>query len=279
VQAKSATSLAQWQTRIFGTAWITYFSYYLCRLNMTVAKTPLSKEFGFSSADFGKVFTALTICYAVGQFVNGQLGDRFGTRVVASIGVLGSVTMNLAVYLLALTASPERGDSVLGWLLVFWGANGFFQAMGWSPMVRVMAHWFPLARRGKVMGLFGTCYQFGAATSDMLATFLTGTYVHRMGGDWRIVFLVPSAFFALIGLGFFFLIRDDPSKVGLAPVDASEPAPLNAEEMRKRSILENIMSTLRNPYLCVIPLTGSSTGCRPTSITMPPPPLLRFSRI
>jgi MFS transporter, OPA family, glycerol-3-phosphate transporter len=254
-QAKSTATLAQWQARIFGTAWVTYFAYYLCRLNMTVAKTPFSKQFGWSSADFGKVFTALTMCYAVGQFVNGQLGDRFGTRVVASIGVFGSVVMNLCVYVLAMTASPERRDSVLDWLLIFWGANGFFQAMGWSPMVRVMAHWFPASRRGKVMGLFGTCYQFGAATSDLLATFLTGTYAHRMGGDWRIVFLVPSAFFAVIGVAFFFLIRDDPTKVGLPALDAHEGTPGKAEDTTRRSVVANVLATVRNPYLWVVALT------------------------
>src|SRR5262252_447485 len=115
--ANAAPSLVQWQARIFGPAWITYFSFYLCRLNMTVAKTPFTKTFGYSAADFGKVFTALTICYAVGQFVNGQLGDRFGTRIVTTIGIVGSVTMNVAVYFLALTASPADRDSLLDWLL------------------------------------------------------------------------------------------------------------------------------------------------------------------
>ena len=252
--ANAAPSLAQWQARIFGTAWITYFSFYLCRLNMTVAKTPFTKTFGYSATDFGKVFTALTICYAVGQFVNGQLGDRFGTRIVTTIGIVGSVTMNVAVYFLALTASPADRDSLLDWLLIFWGANGFFQSMGWSPLVRVMAHWFPLARRGRVMGLFGTCYQFGGATSDMLATFLTGIYVLKWGGDWRIVFLVPSALFTLVGLLFFFTIRNQPEDVGLPPVDADIGGHADATGA-KPAILRNVLTTLRNPYLWVIAIT------------------------
>jgi sugar phosphate permease len=256
VQTTSAPQLSQWQVRIFGTAWVTYFAFYLCRLNMTVAKTPFSKTFGYSAAEFGKVFSALTLCYAVGQFVNGQLADRFGSRVVSFIGVIGSVTMNVAVYFLALTALPSERDSVLDWLLIFWGANGFFQSMGWSPMVRVMAHWFPLARRGRVMGLFGTCYQFGAATSDMLATFLTGIYVQKMGGDWRVVFLVPSALFAVVGLGSFLLLRNQPEDVGLPPVDVEtthgvpDPIPVT-----RPAILQNLLITLKNPYLWIIALT------------------------
>lgn len=252
----SAPRLAQWQARIFGTAWVTYFAYYLCRLNMTVAKTPFTKTFGWSSADFGKVFSALTICYAVGQFVNGQLADRFGSRIVSTIGVFGSVAMNIAVYFLAATASPSRRDSVLDWLLIFWGANGFFQSMGWSPMVRVMAHWFPLSRRGRVMGLFGTCYQFGSATSDMLATFLTGIYVQKFNGDWRVVFLVPSALFSIVGLVSFLLLRNAPEDVGLPPVDV-EAGDRNTEATgaAKPTILQNLLTTLQNPYLWIIALT------------------------
>ena len=96
--------------------------------------------------------------YAVGQFVNGQLADRFGSRFIASLGVLGSVSMNIAVFLVTLLLSPETTSprTILLLVVIFWGANGFFQAMGWTPMVRIMAHWFSSENRGKVMGFFGT---------------------------------------------------------------------------------------------------------------------------
>ena len=60
-------------------------------------RTPLRGEFGWSPRDFGIVLSALTLMYAVGQFINGQLADRFGARAIVTIGVFGSVAMNLAV--------------------------------------------------------------------------------------------------------------------------------------------------------------------------------------
>lgn len=94
--------LGRWQRRIFWTVWVTYFAYYLCRYNVPVANAQLRETFSWSKTQIGWVFSGLTLAYAVGQFVNGQLADRFGGRAIASLGVLGSVLMNVAVFILVL---------------------------------------------------------------------------------------------------------------------------------------------------------------------------------
>lgn len=255
----SSPELRRWQRRIFASVWITYFAFYLCRANMSVAKSPLKETFDWKDSDVGIVFTALTVMYAIGQFVNGQLADRFGTRLIATLGIVVSVLMNLAVFAVTFFAVPQTADPklVLGAIALFWAVNGFFQAMGWSPMVRVMAHWFEKQRRGHVMGWLGTCYQFGGAFSWFLAIFLTGYAVQHWGSDWRAVFWVPAVLFAVVGVYFYWSIRNQPEDVGLPPVNVEthhDTAGL-ATAGPHVSIVRNVLRTLTNPLLWIVALS------------------------
>lgn len=249
----SADNLKPWQRRIFWSVWVTYFAYYLCRYNMPVAQTKLCDTYAWDAEQFGIVFSALTLTYAVGQFVNGQLADQFGARAIASLGALGSVVMNLAVFAFLLVATPDAADprQVLTLLAVFWGINGFFQAMGWSPMVKVMAHWYPVSRRGKIMGLMGTCYQFGGAFATLLAIFLVGYLAEQLGGDWRNVFLIPAILFAAVGALFFLLIRNRPEDVGLPAVNLDQD-PVRIAGGKGPNLAANVLRTLKNPYLWIL---------------------------
>ena len=60
--------------------WITYATFYLCRVNFSVAIPGMMNELGFSKTALGLVGSTLFTTYAIGQFVNGQLSDKFGGR-------------------------------------------------------------------------------------------------------------------------------------------------------------------------------------------------------
>ncbi len=252
----SAKEMRQWQLRIFGTVWITYFSYYLCRFNLSIVKETMTSEkdgYGWSNARVGAAFTALALAYAFGQLVNGQLADRFGSRRIATLGVVGSVVMNLAVFILVLAIPPDSGycEIMFWWFIAFWGVNGFFQAMGWSSMVRVMAHWFPMKGRGKVMGAMGTCYLLGNAFTWLVCLVLISDFGKQFGCDWRSVFLVPAIMFAVVGVIFYLGIRNRPEDVDLPPVDAQIDHSEDVLDKAHPSIAANFLRTVRNPYLWI----------------------------
>lgn len=192
-----------WRSRIFLTTWITYSAFYLCRVNMSIAAPGIMDDFGYSKAAMGGVMSALLIAYAIGQFINGQLGDKFGARSLITIGVLGSALLNIAF-------GFSSGITVM---IVIWALNGYFQSMGWAPSVKTIANWFPPRLRGKMGGLLGSSYQIGNAYSWALAGFVTGLL------GWRWAFWIPAIIFIIVGIHWYIRGRNAPEEVGLPPIE------------------------------------------------------------
>jgi sugar phosphate permease len=196
--------LKYWRKRVFISLWFTYASFYLCRVNMSVALPGIMEEFGLSKTSMGWVLTAIFFAYAIGQFINGQLGDKVGARKLISLGVLASAGLNVLFAFL---------PGIVTLMLIVWGLNGYFQSMGWSPSVKTMANWFPLENRGKISGLFGSCYQFGNAASWALAGFVIGAL------GWRWGFWIPAIVFAIMGAQWLINGRNAPEEVGLPTIE------------------------------------------------------------
>lgn len=192
-----------WQVRTFVTIWITYGSFYLCRANMSFALPGIAAEFGYSKTLLGLLGTSLFIMYSLGQFVNGQLGDKFGARKLVFTGMIVSALLNIVFSF----------STAFVFMLIVWGLNGYFQAMGWSPQVKTMANWFTVAQRGKWMGLMGSCYQVGNAYSWLLASILAASF------GWRVVFWVPAILFLISSIHFVLRLRNAPEEVGLPPIE------------------------------------------------------------
>ena len=182
----------RWQKRVLFTCWITYASFYLLRVNMSVAIPGILEEFNISKTAIGWVLTALFFAYAAGQFINGQLGDRFNAKKVIAVGLFGSAVLN-AIF-------GFTGNFLAGMILI-WALNGFFQSMGWAPTVRIVANWFPLHQRGKAAGILGSSYQIGNVVSWALAGFVVGLF------GWRWAFWVPAMIAPFLLINWILKIR------------------------------------------------------------------------
>jgi sugar phosphate permease len=234
-----------WQIRTFVTIWITYGTFYLCRANMSFALPGIRSEFGFSMTMLGLLGTALFIMYSLGQFINGQLGDKLGARKLVFIGMIGSALLNIIFSF----------STAFAFMLVVWGLNGYFQSMGWAPQVKTMAMWFTVAQRGKWMGLMGSCYQIGNMYSWLLASFLAANY------GWRSLFWVPAIIFLISSIHFVIRLRNAPEEVGLPSIvnlrkiaagEALEATPASAAAAavhKHLSIRDTIKICLTNPRI------------------------------
>lgn len=195
-----------WRKRIFMSLWITYATFYLVRVNMSVAIPGIIEEFGISKTQMGLVLTALFAAYAFGQFVNGQLGDKFGARKLVTFGLIASAILNIIFGF----------STIFTGMILIWGLNGFFQSMGWSPTVKTLANWFPVKARGKMAGLLGTSYQIGNVISWALAGFIVGLF------GWRWAFFLPAILAIISAIHYWLRVRNAPEEVGLPTIEEQE---------------------------------------------------------
>ncbi len=231
-----------WQYRIFTLLWTGYASYYLCRLNFSVAQPAIMESFDWSSAQVGGIPSVYATFYAIGQFVNGQLADRFGPRRMMTTALSVAVLCNIGM---------AFADSYT-MMLVLWAINGYAQSAGWTLVVQTAANWTKVERRGAVLGVISTCYAVG----NVLAWLLAGFLVDSIG--WRAAFAVP-AFIALpvaIAIGVF--LRNDPRDAGLPRIrdDISDEDEVDEDGNARAPIgtFAMLKMTLANPILWVLAL-------------------------
>jgi len=232
-----------WQYRVYTLLWTGYASYYLCRLNFAVAQPAILEAYpSWSAAKVGGIPSVYAAFYAIGQFINGQLADRFGPRKMMTTALSIAVLCNLGM---------SMADSYTA-MLVLWAINGYAQSAGWTLVVQTAANWTKVERRGAVLGIISTCYAVG----NVLAWLLAGFLVDSIG--WRAAFAVP-AFVALpvaIAIGVF--LRNDPRDAGLPRIrdDIDEADEVDESGARRPAIgtLAMLKMTLANPILWVLAL-------------------------
>ena len=215
---------------VFVLTWIAYASYYFGRKAFPVVKSTLQEKFGLSVGMLGWIDTGYLIAYALGQFVNGNLGDRVGSRRLIGYGMLGVAA-----------ACAAFGLSSTAWLfLIAYVLNGIFQSSGWPGTCKAMGAWFTAKERGTMMGIWSTCYQAGGLAATAVATFLFA----RLG--WRWAFLGPAMLIAFVGLlNLFFQPERQTNSTGSTSRDA-------AADAEQWSVLRSpVLWSLAAAYFCL----------------------------
>ncbi len=248
-----------WRIRAFVGTWLAYAGIYLCRKTIAVAQPEFMKEFGWNEADVGIILSGYLIAYAVGQFLNGAMGDRFGTRIMLGLGFTITVLMNFFF-----------GFSYTILIMFFlWTLNGYAQSFGWPASVKGMSNWFSVKERGKIMSPWGTHYTVGDVVGTGLAAFVIGhvatsTTTYADGtvvtfADWRWVFWIGALSLAVIGTIVILLFRNRPEDVGLPNISVYhgevEESQVKDTAPEKISIIENTKEVLSSGPVWILGLT------------------------
>ncbi|MCM8732468.1 MFS transporter [Hephaestia sp. GCM10023244] len=206
---KTQKSFRRTQWRMLLAAMFCYLFFYTGRQTFGFAIPGIQEEFGVSKETMGWVSAALLWCYAIGQAINGNIGDKFGGRRVMSAGAILSCGANWAV-------SFSTGVVSLGAL---WGLNGYFQALGWAPGSRLLSNWFGKNDRGKIFGF----YVFAAGMASVLSFVTSIIVVHTLELNWRWIFRLPVLLMLVGGIAFYLIARERPEDLGfVSPHDAED---------------------------------------------------------
>lgn len=243
---KRRATLAGGESSLMWTVWFSYGAFYFCRTNISAAVPGLKESvesggLGLTATQISIVLGATKIAYAAGQFVNGQLSEQFSARKLLALGMLGTAALNVLF---------GFGTS-LYFLIFVWACNGYSQSLGWPPCVRVIANWFPVSRRGKVIGLIGTGYQATA-----VLTFVVSGFAAELFG-WRGALWVPAGIMVIAAVAMLALLEEQP------PLDADDDGQSAAASSRKatnapeNSVFRNLTLTISNPALWIL---GASLG-------------------
>ena len=220
----SPTKWSRWRFRIFLAAWGTYAAYYFCRKNFSVVMPMMARDSHYGNFDLAQFVFVFSLAYAIGQFVAGALGDRFGGRFT---GVLGAAVSAACTITMAAFANDRQA------LLLLQIGNGLGQGCGWTACLKVLRAWFERKERGTVMAWWGTCYVLGGFLATVFATFAATQMFLLPDLGWRRGFLFPSVILGAAAVWFALAVRNSPEETGLpacAPDEGEHPGKGSAWE-------------------------------------------------
>ncbi|OLU33777.1 MFS transporter [Pseudomonas sp. PA15(2017)] len=208
-----STPAQRWRVQIFLITWLAYASFYFTRKAFSVAKLGIVDDpaFALERATMANLDALYLGAYAIGQFIWGIYADRFGPRVVVLGGLLAS---GLAAVVMGTVATLPIFISCM---LI----QGLAQSTGWSALCKNIGSFFTTPERGRILGLWSSCYAFGG----LVASPFAGWWAYQVYGDWRAAFFSSALVVFIVTILFFIFQRNTPDDVGLPTVEGAEATP------------------------------------------------------
>ena len=108
---------------------VSYFAIYNAR-NILSAVTPQMTAQGYGEAYIGAISSLYFVFYAVGQLVNGLIGDHIKAKWMIAVGLLGAGISNLVFSQVAANQTAA---------MAAYAMTGLFLSMIYRPMTKVVS--------------------------------------------------------------------------------------------------------------------------------------------
>ncbi|MBQ3531632.1 MAG: MFS transporter [Oscillospiraceae bacterium] len=142
--------------------WIAYSFSYIGRLNFSASMAEMTNSGVLLKSEAGAVTTGFFICYGLGQFLSGWLGDKVPPRYLVFAGLTCSSLINFAI---------SFGPPVAV-MTVLWSANGLSQALLWAPICRIVSDRVHTSRRQKACTALATTMAGGTLFAYILSALI-----------------------------------------------------------------------------------------------------------
>jgi MFS family permease len=152
---------------------------YVDRVNISVAAPVIMQETGWDKGQFGLVFSAFLIGYALLQIVGGIVADRWSARTVLALAFCGFSLF---------TALTPLGQSAFALLLVMRFLVGAFESLTMPALTSLNSRWIPRPEFGRAQ----TLSLSGITVGQMVAYPLTTWII--LQSSWPMVFYINAAF-------------------------------------------------------------------------------------
>ncbi len=163
---------------------VSYLAVYFAR-NILSVVTPQMIEAGHSEAYIGKVSSVYFIFYAVGQLINGAIGDKIKAKYMISLGlILAGITNTVFPYMVDINQDTA---------LIIYGMTGYFLAMIYGPMTKIVAE--------NTEPIYATRCSLGYTLASFLGSPLAGVVGAAL--IWQSVFVTSTAVLVVMGIIFF----------------------------------------------------------------------------
>jgi ACS family glucarate transporter-like MFS transporter len=198
------------QIRSFLVFWLFMLSAiaFLDRTNISIAGSAIRDELQINNLQLGWIFSSFLLGYAAFQVLGGWMACRFGPRRVLAAGVLWWGVFSA----LTTVASPRVAHALLTLILIRFSL-GAGEAVVYPASNQFVAHWIPVAERGRANGWIFAGVGAGAGLSIPALTWIISRY------GWRASFWFCALVGILVGIVWYAVARDLPEQHPLVSED------------------------------------------------------------
>jgi len=183
-------------TVVLSLCWITYVTAYLCRINLSSVLDKLSVGIDISLDLIGTASSIYFITYAVGQLLNGIIGDRVNPHRFVMLALMMTGGINTIIGL------QSSGMA----FVVLWGLNGVCQSMFWSTLLRLLSVYAEEEQRKNVSTLMSMTCVVGYLLSWVVLSWCFKPFSHMP------YFVVPGVIALMLIPVWFMLSKALPFK-------------------------------------------------------------------